>query len=67
MTNQEYTITMDTENKYTVPAFETDPPNCPVTYSYTLPGAESVVESFGPTTGAFEFMYTDDLTLCGLT
>ena len=50
---------------YVFPPFTTDPPGCKVDYSYSVPDASGVVDSFNGDTRTFRFYYADDLSYCG--
>ena len=57
MVPQEYTIT-DTAKTYQFEPFTTDPPGCPVTYTYLItPGGAADAISFDEPTRTFTFYY----------
>ena len=69
LVNQEYTITAAVKN-YQVPVFTSDPVWCEITYSYTitnLAGDAAVSFNNDPIVREFNFYYSVDLNLCGLT
>ena len=65
-TDQVYTITQNLYS-YQVPAFDSDPIWCDITYSYSVsdPSINAVI-SFDAATQTFSFFKPDDLSIAGL-
>ena len=60
---QEYTIT-DPAKTYQFMPFTTDPPDCPVTYTYLVnPGAAVDAISFDEASRTFTFFYDQDVNI----